>query len=116
MRIKRSSPILVNAIQRHVSVQAIDPEYDLGNNMTSQEFQLRIDKANEALNNYNNFLSKLDEKLNILEACEGDVAEFHAKLLYAVMVKFGKDSIEYESAGGVRISDRKKIVRKPIEK
>ena len=41
------------------------------------------------------------------------VAEYSNRMLSGVATRFGKDSNEYEAAGGVRKSERKKPQRKP---
>ena len=62
---------------------------------------------------YNTKLSELDSLLNEIETDEGALDELSTRMLAAVGVKYGKDSDEYEQAGGTKTSDRKSPARKP---
>jgi hypothetical protein len=53
-------------------------------------------------------LSSLDGDLNKLEAAEDALNDLSERMLAGVGVKFTRDSDEYEEAGGVRKSDRKR--------
>ena len=54
----------------------------------------------------------LDGLLNALEADEKMLNTLSEKMLAAVGVKYGKDSDEYEQAGGTRTSERAKPTKK----
>ena len=54
----------------------------------------------------------LDGQLNDLTDGEKALADLSERMLGGVASKFGKNSSEYEMAGGVRKSDRKRPVRK----
>ena len=69
--------------------------------------------ANKALSTYNQALKLADDALNELVRQEKLVADWSARALNGVKFKFGPDSSQYEQAGGVRSSERKKPVRKP---
>lgn len=62
---------------------------------------------------YNTALSKLDGLLNDLKNEEKKLQTLSGEMLAAVGVKYSKDSSEYEKAGGVRTSERKRTARKP---
>ena len=62
-------------------------------------------------NAYNGDIAALDERNNLLDAREQRLADFSQRILAAVKAQFGPDSNEFELAGGVRRSDRKKPVR-----
>ena len=71
-----------------------------------------ITAANTKLSSYNTRLSELDGILNELETAESELDELSARMLAGVGVKYGKNSDEYEKAGGTRTDERKPIRRK----
>ena len=115
-RKKRSSKVLDNADKRHSAVKSIDAKYDLGNGINAESYQATMDVVHTVLNEYNTMLSKLDELGNKVKSSEKNLREFSEKVLGAVGIKYGKDSNEYEMAGGVRKSERKKPTRKTTKK
>lgn len=111
-RPKRKSPALEKAKTRASSCASIDANLDLGS-VTLAQFNDKIEHLEETLDKYNEELSKLDGMLNVLEAEESVVADWTERMLAGVGTKYGKDSDEYEKAGGTRKSERKTPVRKP---
>lgn len=111
-RLKRSSGSVGAAQQRASSLASIGPALDLGNGLTLTAYAAKITAANDALDAYNTKLSELDGLLNDLEHLEGELDELSARMLTGVAAKFGKDSDEYEKAGGTRTSERKKPKKK----
>ena len=107
-RSKRSSPAIDKATTRLASLKGIDPNLDLGNGLTIAEYEGRIADAKGRLEGYNSKLSSLDGDLNKLEAAEDALNDLSDRMLAGVGVKFTRDSDEYEEAGGVRKSDRKR--------
>ena len=112
-RMKKTSKIITAARERLAGLKSIDPELDLGNGMTARNFETKIDTAETKLGTYNTTLSTADEQLGLFEVSEDDQKDFHERMLLAVATKYGKDSIEYEQAGGTRKSE---IRRKPKPK
>ena len=112
-RRKRTSPVIESANTRAASLASISPTLDLGGDMTLVAYQAAVADAESKLDQYNTKLSELDDCLNALVAQEKSVADWSERMLAGVASKFGKDSSEYEKAGGTRKSERKKIVRKP---
>ncbi len=112
-RRKRTSPAVDRAKARTNGLESIDANLDLGNSLTLAAYKLAIADAETKLNDYNRKLSELDADLNVLEATEGTLEELSSRMLAGVGVKFGKDSAEYEQAGGTRSSERKSPARKP---
>jgi len=109
-RAKRSSQSAQNAQTRADAIAGIDPNLDLGNGLTVPAFQASInaitDPKTGSLTAYNSELSKLDGMQDTLEAQESALDDLSSRMLAAVGVKFGKDSKEYEMAGGTRTSER----------
>ncbi|MEN9575768.1 MAG: hypothetical protein RL514_3623 [Verrucomicrobiota bacterium] len=110
-RRKRNSPSIAGAQMRAASLKSIDAALDLGNGLTLAAYQAATDAADAHLTTYNTKLSELDGLLNNLEADEAGLDELSTRMLAGVGVKYGKDSDEYEQAGGTRTSDRKKSKR-----
>lgn len=112
-RRKRNSRILTQASERLSGLKAIDPSLDLGNGLKVGEFETAITNLRATVEDYNSMLSQLDEKQNQIDAAEEAVRNLSERMLAGVAAKYGKDSNEYEQAGGVRKSERKKSARKP---
>jgi hypothetical protein len=111
-RLKRSSKELAKAQTRANNLKSIDEELDLSNGLTVVAYQGEIDTLQGKLDKYNNLLSEIDALNNDILVGEKALAALSERMLDGVGVKFGKDSNEYEKAGGVRKSERKKPVRK----
>lgn len=105
---KAVSKILDKARTRLGAIRSIDPKLDLGNGNTADAYETEIDKAETGLETYNTQLSLVDEKLSDFKKLEKSVSELSKKILNAVGSKYGYDSSEYEKAGGVPSSKRKK--------
>jgi predicted DNA-binding protein YlxM (UPF0122 family) len=114
-RVKKTSKTVEVANVRLASVKSIDPNLDLGNGISAQSFNQLIEETEAALEEYNTALSLADEKKNLFDAKEKELKDFHERVLNGVGFKFGKDSNEYEKAGGVKKSDRKKPKKKKEE-
>lgn len=109
-RRKRSSPTLTKALVRAASLQAISPTLDLGSGLNLAVYQTKINEVQNKLNAYNGKLAELDAMLNDLQASEEQLNELNVRLLAGVGAIYGKDSSQYEQAGGRRSSE---IVRRP---
>jgi hypothetical protein len=64
------------------------------------------------VNDYNTTLSTVDEKYNRFKAEVAKLRDWNERMLSGVGSAYGKDSSEYEKAGGVRKSEKKKPKRK----
>lgn len=104
--------MLEKAMRRLASIRSIDRDFDLGNGLTLRKYEEAIELVKKALDHYNTLLSTLDEKRNSFFELEEILSELNERMLNAVAAKFGKDSSEYEQAGGVRKSERKKYTYK----
>ncbi len=114
-RVKRSSIIIEKADQRLASLQSIDPNLDLTKGLTIQAFSDSIETARRRVAAYNTTLSHLDADRATMVEAEKAVSTFAEKMLIGVAFEYGKDSREYEMAGGTRKSQRKRPARKPID-
>ncbi|MBI5567766.1 MAG: hypothetical protein HY870_22895 [Chloroflexi bacterium] len=111
-RQKRTSKELDKARERITNLKSIMAALDLGSGLTVTAYQIEIDQLQGQLDHYNQQLSDLDEQLNNLAVSEKAMAALSERMLDGVGVKYGKDSNEYEKAGGVRKSEYKKPERR----
>ena len=107
-RLKTNSKTFEKAFKRHAAVQSIDQNYDLGNGLIAKDYQQAITDVKSTMDDYNTTLSIADEKLNTLKEKEKSLKNWNERILNGVASKYGKDSSQYEQAGGVRKSERKK--------
>lgn len=110
-RRKRSSPSVDRAEPRAAALESIDPALDLGNTLTLAAYKAAITATNAKLSSYNTRLSEIDGILNDLETAETELDELSGRMLAGVGVKYGKNSDEYEKAGGTRTDERRPIRR-----
>jgi hypothetical protein len=106
-RPKRKSVSIDAAAKRASGLVSIDPQLDLGSGNTLAAFQKKISDTQDLLDGYNTKLGELDAAQNDLEAAESGLEAATSAMLTAVGLKYGKDSNEYEQAGGTRTSERK---------
>ena len=111
---KKTSKIVEDASVRLASIKSIGANLDLGNGVTTVVYSDLIDKAKDVLEEYNTALSLVDEKQNLYKSVEKELRDLHERVLISVAAKYGKDSNEYEKAGGVKKSERKKTTKKTV--
>ncbi|MCI5180561.1 MAG: hypothetical protein D3911_14825 [Candidatus Electrothrix sp. AW3_4] len=97
---RKSSRIIADAQERSGNLRAIDPELDLGNNLTLAAYNNKIDEVQAALDAYNGVLAQADAAGNDFRAVEKELRDLSSLMLSGVKVKYGRDSNEYEMAGG----------------
>ncbi len=111
-RQKKASTDIEKAQQRLAALTSIDPALDLGNGLTLTKYRAQVTAAQGKQDAYNALLSQVDQAYNDFQAAEKSVRDLSERMLAGVTSKFGKDSNEYEMAGGVRKSERKRPTRK----
>jgi hypothetical protein len=111
---KKASPAMAQAVQRISGVKSIAADLDLGNGLTVADYQTAIDEVKAVLDTYNTHLSLADELKNNLADKEKLVTEFSVRMLAGVAAKFGKDSNEYQMAGGTKKSHIRRTVKKKV--
>lgn len=112
---RKSSKVIAEALERLANLKAIDPNLDLGNGLTVAAYDTKISEVQTALDTYNGLLAQADAGGNDFRADEKDLNNMSSLMLSGVKVKFGRDSNEYEMAGGTRLSERKKPKKKDGE-
>ena len=109
---RKSSKVITEALERLANLKAIDPDLDLGNGLTVAAYEARINTTQTSEDTYNGILARADAAGNNFRADEKDLRDMSSQMLSGVKVKFGRDSNEYEMAGGTRLSERKKPKKK----
>ncbi|MFZ4398586.1 MAG: hypothetical protein ACOYO1_01025 [Bacteroidales bacterium] len=109
---KKNSPVLQKAKRRTLSIASISATFEVGQGVNIANYDLLIKKTDTAQNEYNEFLRLADEKSNVFEDLEVELKDWNKRMLNGVLSLYGEDSNEYEKAGGKRLSDRKKAIKK----
>jgi hypothetical protein len=115
-RRKRNSRIIQQANERLNGLKTIDPAFDLGNGLSVAALEQAITTLRAKLDMYNQKLSEIDEDLLAIETDENKIEDMNTRVLAGVGARFGRNSIEYEKAGGVRSADRKRPASKKRSK
>jgi uncharacterized protein YoxC len=113
-RRKRASKVLEKAERRASSLKSISTTLNLNNGLTLDKFSVMIDDVRSKVSDYNAVLSKVDQSYNDMMAAEQTLSDLSELMLLGVASKYGKNSNEYEMAGGVRKSDRKRSTRSVV--
>lgn len=105
-RRKRSSRILEKAEFRVAGLKAIDPNIKFDDTCNLQNLTQLIEQFHNMLDDYNAAIAMIDSSKKKLDEMEKTLSQVSDKMLMGVGFKYGKNSNEYELAGGVRDSDR----------
>lgn len=105
-RKQRISRDLERAELRAAGMKAIDPALDLGDRFTLNDYVQTINQLRTRIDAHNSALAMISSSQTEIEALERTLNEMTERMLIGVAFKFGKDSREYEMAGGVRKSER----------
>jgi hypothetical protein len=105
-RQKRTSRTLEKAELRAIGLKAIDPQLKFDETYTVSYLTNMIEELQAKLDAYNMALTIIDSSQTEITDLEKKLGEASEKMLLGVAFKYGKDSREYEMAGGVRKSDR----------
>ncbi|TBR58479.1 hypothetical protein B4U84_21450 [Westiellopsis prolifica IICB1] len=105
-RKKRSSRILKKAQFRVAGLKAIDPNLNFDETCNLQNLTQLIEQFHNMLNDYNAAVALVDSSKKKLDEMEKFLSQVSDKMLIGVGFKYGKNSDEYEIAGGVRESER----------
>jgi hypothetical protein len=105
-RRKRSSRILEKAEFRVAGLKAIDPNINFDDTYNLQNLTQLIYNFHNMLDEYNAAIAMIDSSRKKLDEMEKNLSQVSDKMLMGVGFKYGKNSNEYELAGGVRDSER----------
>jgi hypothetical protein len=106
-RLKRTSKVLEKASVRAAGLRSIGQE-DFGGGLTTVSFDTAVADTRQKLDDYNEALSLVDEKANILADSEKLLQDYNERVLAGVAAKYGRNSNQYEKVGGKRKDDRKR--------
>jgi hypothetical protein len=113
-RKKRNSKTISVAEKRLASIRSIDAKLDLGHGVSVRTYGEKVAAASARLEVYNAAIAQADGARNQLVNSERELRDWSERVLAGVAARFGKDSVEYEQAGGRRKSNRKRraVVKK----
>lgn len=97
---------------RLAAIKSIDPLLDLGNGITVANYEIQVNLLKTKLATYNTALSTIDNLYNECVTQLEILRDWNERILSGVATKFGKKSSQYEMAGGVRKTERKRRATK----
>lgn len=103
---KRTSRVLENAELRSAALKAIDLNLDLGDACNLKNLTQLIGELRTKIDAHNTAITAIDSSKTQIEQLELSLGNLCEKMLIGIAFKYGKDSQEYEMAGGVRKSER----------
>lgn len=107
---KERSIVIDKARSRQAALLSVGAKLDFGNGLTTAAFDKLLDDTQKALKSYNTLLSETDQAYNSFQSFEKSLADTSDRMLTGIATQYGKNSNEYEMAGGTRKSERR---RKP---
>lgn len=105
---KRNSIALNKAERRIEGMQTINSQLDFSNGFSIATYNTKVIELREKLAAYNQAQTIVDKTHNALIEAERELNTYTEQMLLNVASRYGKNSDEYEMAGGTRRSDRKK--------
>ncbi|MBD6617729.1 hypothetical protein FNW02_18300 [Komarekiella sp. 'clone 1'] len=105
-RQKRTSRVLEKAEFRSAGLKAIDPNMNFDDSCNLQNLAQSIEQLRTMLDAYNAALAVVDSSKTKIDEMEKSLSNLSDKLLRGVAFKYGRNSSEYEIAGGIRDSER----------
>ncbi|MBW4440877.1 MAG: hypothetical protein KME10_06520 [Plectolyngbya sp. WJT66-NPBG17] len=105
-RQKRTSRILEKAELRISGLKAVDPMMDFGDSRSLVQMSVQMGRLRDRIEDYNRALAEIDSSKREIDELEKSLADLTDRMLIGVAFKYGKDSRQYEMAGGMRKSDR----------
>jgi hypothetical protein len=105
-RKQRSSSVLEKTEKRVIGFKSIDSSLDFGDSISLNNLIQLTGQLRNQIDQYNMMLTALDSAKAKIETLEKSICETSERLVSGVVLKYGKDSREYEMTGGVRKSDR----------
>ncbi|MBD2612687.1 hypothetical protein VF14_28980 [Nostoc linckia z18] len=105
-RKKRSSPVLEKTEQKLIGFKSINSSLDFGDFVSVNHLTELTGELRNEIDQYNMMLTALDTAKGKIETLERSIRETSERLVDGVASRYGKNSREYEMAGGVRKSER----------
>lgn len=108
---KKRSIVLDKARSRQASLLSVGAKLDFGNGLTTAAFDKTLDDTQKALKVYNTLLSQIDQAYNSFQFLEKSLADMSDRMLTGIATQYGKNSDQYEMAGGTCKSERRRSPR-----
>ncbi|MBW4581186.1 MAG: hypothetical protein KME42_16585 [Tildeniella nuda ZEHNDER 1965/U140] len=105
-RKKRTSIVLEKADRRAAGLRSLGVDLDFGNSRTLTTFLDAIEQMRTKQEAYNQLLATVDSTYVEMLDFEKSLADLSDHMLLGVASKFGRNSSEYQAAGGVRKSEQ----------
>jgi hypothetical protein len=109
---KRQSTVLEKAKARLRGLQSVQVRMDLGNELTLQSYADLIEASDTKLTSHNLALAEADRTRIEFTEAEASITVMSSRVLSAVAAMYGKDSKEYEMAGGKPLSNYKRAKKR----
>ncbi|BAY09463.1 hypothetical protein [Calothrix sp. NIES-2098] len=110
-RKKRKYSVLEKVESRAAGMKLVDPNLKLDDDYSLEKLMESMEQLRNKLEIHNNALSLADSSLAEVEEMEKNLTKLSQKMLMLIAIKYGTDSPQYETAGGVRDSDRVRKMR-----
>ena len=95
-RARRTSAALEIARQRLAALKEFTPKPDFGPELTLEGYEVAVNALNAEQDAYNGEVSALDEKTNLFDSHDQNMADLNTRILAAVKATYGPDSSEFE--------------------
>jgi hypothetical protein len=105
---RNSSKILEKATLRAARIQTIAPDLNFGEGVALKTYNQMIVEMRNKMAAYNAALAAIDQTQAEIDQLERNLGDYSERMLTGVATHYGKNSAEYEIAGGVRKSDRRR--------
>jgi hypothetical protein len=105
-RKKKSSTVLEKTEERMIGFRSIDSNLKFDDTVNLTHLTDLTTQLRNQVNQYNMLLVQLDSAKGDMEILEKSVRDINDRMVSGIAFRYGKDSREYEKAGGVRTSDR----------
>ncbi|WP_242040906.1 hypothetical protein [Leptolyngbya sp. FACHB-261] len=103
-------------MKRASGLKAISPALDFGGSLSLSNFSGTIADLREKIEIYNTTIAIIDSVKTEMAELEKTLGDMSEKMLIGVAFTYGKDSVQYEMAGGVRKSEHIRRRSKPRTK
>lgn len=110
---KRTRSHVYAAEVRLSGIKAFSETLDFGNGISVPGYTAAINSQHERIAKYNSLLSQADELKSLIYEGERQLLDYSERMLAGVATHYGKDSNEYEMAGGMKKSRRKRKPYRP---
>jgi hypothetical protein len=110
---KRGSKTIEKAEARISAMRSVDSYLSLGDNLNLPTYETAIAQARQKVNAYNTALSMLTQLSNEAIAAEKELADLSERMFTGLVTKYGRNSTEYEMAGG-KPRDKKRKKAAPL--